>query len=181
MSSPLVHDKKTKTGIQKKTAALPSLVRPRAPLFPGRWNRRIFFSDTDKAASPGDPLAALEKSTVAQNHVAKVQAPRLEELQEVSQHYGSDPYAHSLRVRKRFREEKKVEKQKQNADDQLKGRYGLPTSLTLLEDDAASKQEAHEQWLREKRRKVGDSSKSNFDTLRARVLANKTRHSRPFS
>src|SRR6266550_932273 len=34
MSSSLVHDKRTKTGIQKKTAALPSLVRPRARLFP---------------------------------------------------------------------------------------------------------------------------------------------------
>jgi len=136
--------------------------------------------DTDKPTSSGDPLAALEKSTVAQNYVAKVQAPRLDELQQVSQHYDADPYTHSLRVRKRFREERKVEKQKQKADDQLKGRYGLPASLTLLEDDATSKQEAREQWLREKRRKVGGPSKSNFDTLRARVLANTTRHSRPF-
>lgn len=160
-------------------AALPSLVRPRAPSFPRPMERRTFLLDTDKATSSGDPLAALEKSTVAQNHATKVQAPRLEELQQVSQHYDSDPYAHSLRVRKRFREEKKVEKQKQKADDQLKGRYGLPASLTLLEDDATSKQEAREQWLREKRRKVGAPSKSNFDTLRARVLANKTSHPRP--
>ena len=140
------------------------------------------ISDTDKATTSVDPLEALEKSTVAQNHATKVQAPRLEELQEVSQHYHADPYAHSLRVRKRFREEKKVEKEKQKADDQLKHRYGLPASLTLLEDDAATTREAHEQWLREKRRKVGgpSQSKGSLDTLRARVLGNKSRHSRPF-
>ena len=138
------------------------------------------LSDTDKAAASADPLAALEKSTVAQNHAIKVQAPRLEELQQVSQQYNADPYAHSLRVRRRFREEKKVEKEKQKADDQLKGRYGLPASLTLLEDDAASTQEAREQWLREKRRNVGARPSRTLDTLRARVLGNKSRHSRPF-
>ncbi|KAK2463471.1 hypothetical protein APHAL10511_004557 [Amanita phalloides] len=135
--------------------------------------------DTDKPASE-DPLAALEKSTEAQNYVTKVQAPRLEELQHVSQRYNADPYAHSLRVRKRFRGEKKVEQEKQRADDALKSRYGLPASLTLLEDDKRARQEAREQWQRERQnRPVASRKNSSFDILRARVLEGTSRHSRP--
>ena len=42
-----------------------------------------------------------------------VQKPRIESLQTLADHYGSDPYSLSLKVRKRFRVEKKVEKEKQ--------------------------------------------------------------------
>ncbi|KAF8638704.1 hypothetical protein AX17_001999 [Amanita inopinata Kibby_2008] len=104
--------------------------------------------DTDAQAKSSDPLATLEKSTEAQNHLTKVQMPRLGELQHVSEHYNADPYTHSLRARKRFREEKKIEKKEQKLDDQLKGKYGLPTSLTLIADDEMSRQEAHDAWER---------------------------------
>lgn len=81
-----------------------------------------------------------------------VQKPRIEALQSVSDHYNSDPYTLSLRARKRFREEKKVDQQKKAADDTLKGRYGLPSSLNLLEDDEQAKQDAKALWLQEKRK-----------------------------
>ncbi len=104
------------------------------------------LQDTERAAAPVDPLAALEKTTDAKNHVEKVQVPRIESLQHLSDHYNSDPYSVSTRIRKRFREEKKVEKAKQKADDELKDRYGLPETLGLIEDSAASRQEAKDEW-----------------------------------
>lgn len=107
--------------------------------------------DPDANAGPADPLAALEKSTTAQDHVNKVQIPRLESLQEVSDRYNSDPYALSTLVRKRFRAEKKVDAAKRVADDQLKGRYGLPETLQLAAEDEESKSAAREQWEKGRR------------------------------
>ncbi|KIM84404.1 hypothetical protein PILCRDRAFT_818768 [Piloderma croceum F 1598] len=108
--------------------------------------------DTEKGdAGPSDPLAALEKSTDAQTHLTKVQMPRLESLQSVSEHYNSDPYSLSLKVRKRFRAEKKVEKEKQSVDDLIKGRYGLPETLRLVDDDDDVKSEAKEGWEKGRR------------------------------
>ena len=107
--------------------------------------------DTEGNAGPADPLAALEKSTVAQDHVNKVQIPRLESLQEVSDRYNGDPYTLSTLVRKRFRAEKKIDVAKRAADDQLKGRYGLPETLQLAAEDDESKNEARQQWKKGRR------------------------------
>jgi len=86
-------------------------------------------ADTEGKAGLADPLAALEKTT-------KVQIPRPEALQGISDHYGNDPYALSSLVRKHFRIEKKIEARGRAEDDTLKGRYGLPEDLKLIEDDA---------------------------------------------
>ncbi|KAI0784470.1 CWC16 protein [Abortiporus biennis] len=104
--------------------------------------------NTDGAEGPVDPLAALEKSTDAQNHMNKVQVPRLEALQDLADHYGSDPYSLSLKVRKKFRIEKKVEKEKEAADNEVKGRYALPETLTLSAEDEKSIAAAKEGWLK---------------------------------
>lgn len=110
------------------------------------------YLDTEKDnAGPSDPLLALEKLTDAQNHVTKVQIPRLESLQAVSEHYNSDPYSLSLKVRKRFRQEKKVEREKKAFDDGIKERYGLPETLNLLQEDDKTKLEAIEEWGRGRR------------------------------
>lgn len=93
-----------------------------------------------------DPLAALEKTTKAKTHMENVAKPRIESLQSVSEHYNSDPYSLSLKARKRFREEKKIELGKRQADDVIKGRYALPTTLRLLEDDDEAAEEARQQW-----------------------------------
>ncbi|PFH46809.1 hypothetical protein AMATHDRAFT_77497 [Amanita thiersii Skay4041] len=152
--------------------------------------------ETNSNVTPGDPLAILEQSTEAQNYVAKVHMPRLEALQQASEHYNADPYIHSMKLRKRFREEKRVEKEKQEADNQLKGRYGLPASLSLIEDDEEVRQEAHQEWekgrrelksfknLERDRLHLGSSSVSRPETLtslRARLLKNTASRSRPFS
>lgn len=95
-----------------------------------------------------DPLAALEKSTAAQNHMNQVQVPRLEALQSLADHYSSDPYSLSLKARKRFREEKKIEKEKQAKDDELKGRYGLPEELVMKRDNAETQEQDREAWVK---------------------------------
>ncbi|EMD33402.1 hypothetical protein CERSUDRAFT_118004 [Gelatoporia subvermispora B] len=160
--------------------------------------------DTDPNAGPVDPLAALEKTTAAKNYAEQVQAPRLEALQTLSDHYGTDPYSLSLKVRKRFREVKKVEKAKQAADEQFKSAYGLPETLALAEDNEELRVEAREAFRREreeaeresrKRRKVvsevglvprtparmsapsGSKSSSAVSSLRARILQNTARSS----
>jgi len=111
-----------------------------------------------------DPLAALEKTTVAQNHLSTVQIPRLESLRSVSQHYNSDPYALSLKVRKRFRHDKKIEAQKKKEDDQIRGRYGLPETLPLLVDDATAIEDAKKMW------KEGREQARRSDPLKRRRL-----------
>ncbi|KAH7884602.1 CWC16 protein [Phlebopus sp. FC_14] len=114
-------------------------------------NGGFAIHDTEGASAPADPLAALEKSTDAQKHVAKVQIPRLESLQVVSDHYNSDPYTLSSLVRKRFRADKRVEAEKRVVDDQIKGRYGLPETLKLVAEDDAAKLEARGQWEKGRR------------------------------
>ncbi|THV08688.1 DUF572-domain-containing protein [Dendrothele bispora CBS 962.96] len=105
-------------------------------------------SYTEGKATPDDPLAALEKTTDAQTHLTKVQLPRLEALMEVSEHYNSDPYSLSLKARKRFREDKKVRKEKEKVDDQVRDRYALPSDLNLVEEDAETAKEAKEEWAK---------------------------------
>ncbi|KAG6874804.1 hypothetical protein C0992_006469 [Termitomyces sp. T32_za158] len=164
-------------------------------------------TDTEGTAVPTDPLAALEKTTDAQNHLTKVEAPRLESLQALSEHYNADPYVLSSKVRKRFRDVKKVEQQKQKADDDIKNRYGLPDSLSLLDEDEGTNKEAKEEWKRgqrelsaaketHKRRRltvgvmpIPSSSSSilsttmtrssnSADSLRARILENTARRTK---
>ncbi|KAI1797467.1 CWC16 protein [Ganoderma leucocontextum] len=102
--------------------------------------------ETDPNQGPVDPLAALEKSTDAQNHMNNVQVPRVEALQSLADHYGSDPYSHSLRVRKRFREQKKLDKAREDADEAIKSSYGLPEALALSKEDDKSILKAKEEW-----------------------------------
>jgi len=102
-----------------------------------------------------------------------------------------------------------VEKAKKQADDKIKDRYGLPETLSLIEDDEKASEDAKEQWARgrrelelrenNKRRKLavdittipaasGSSRRlakrppaSNpVASLRARVLENTARQSNPF-
>lgn len=115
--------------------------------------------DTDPNAGPVDPLAALEKSTDAQNHMNNVQVPRLEAIQSLADHYGSDPYSLSVKVRKRFREVKKIEKKQEAADTQVKGRYGLPEELKLTAETEETRLEAKEEWSKAQKELAARESK----------------------
>lgn len=108
-------------------------------------------TDSEASATPADPLAVLEKATDAKNHLTKVQMPRIESLQEVSDHFNSDPYALSKKIRKSFREEKKVELKRKEADDTLKSKFGLPEDLRLDQDNEDTIQEAKAEWIKAQR------------------------------
>ena len=129
-------------------------------------------TDTEGKAEPVDPLAALEKTADAQAHATKVQAPRLEQLEDLSAHYNEDPYTHSMRARKRFRAEKKVEQARVEADKSLKEKYGLPAELALERaDDASAAAEARDEWVRARaERTVEDSRRKRKLALEAPVL-----------
>ena len=144
------------------------------------WVYSIRLVDTEGKDKPVDPLAALEKSTESQNYLMKVQAPRLEEIQGLSDKYNEDPYAASLRARKRFREEKKVEKAKEATDNVIKSRYGLPTELKLLEEGSSEVDEAKREWLKA-RRESSRPQRTKVDSvvsLKASILANTTKRKR---
>lgn len=155
-------------------------------------NGGFAIHDTEAAATSVDPLSALEKSTDAQNHLTKVQIPRLESLQGLSDHYNDDPYARSALVRKYFRTEKKIYAAKRAADDQIKEQYGLPETLKLLEDGAEARDEAREEWVKGRRELEAQTSirrarllssakpcpsTNNLSSLRARILDNTRRSS----
>lgn len=106
-----------------------------------------------------DPLAALEKTTEAMKRLNQVERPRIESLQMVSDRYNNDPYTLSTRVRKKFREEKRIEKALKAKDDEVKQRYGLPETLSLVRDDAQLREEAKEEFrtARQKMNLAGSS------------------------
>lgn len=93
-----------------------------------------------------DPLAALEKSTEAMKRLNQIERPRIESLQMVSDRYNTDPYTLSTRVRRKFREEKRIEQTLKAKDDEFKRRYGLPETLSLVRDDAQLQEEAKEEF-----------------------------------
>lgn len=157
-------------------------------------------TDTDKESATVDPLVALEKTTDAKNHMENVQRPRIESLQDVSEHYNADPYSLSIKARKRFREEKKVEQKKRKSDDLLKDRYGLPETLKLVQDDEKAVEEAKIEWeqakqeqMRASKRKKTtlaitsipstsfapstNSASSSLNALRAQILQNTAKKS----
>ncbi|TFK28181.1 DUF572-domain-containing protein [Coprinopsis marcescibilis] len=113
-------------------------------------NGGFAIHDTDKEGVAVDPLVALEKTAGAEKMLNEVHKPRIEALQGLSDHYNSDPYSLSVKARHKFRQEKKVEQTKRKAEDELKGRYGLPSTLKLVEEDDRAKEEAHAQWLKGK-------------------------------
>ncbi|KAF8583838.1 DUF572-domain-containing protein [Ramaria rubella] len=152
-----------------------------------------FAVHDSNAAQSGsiDPLVALEKSTDALKRQETVERPRIESLQSVSDRYNTDPYTLSTRVRKRFREEKKIEKAIKAKDDDVKRRYGLPESLGLVrEDDPGLETEAKEQFQLAKRKLEADGangrnrarvpSSSSKASLSATVLRNTLRKTDPF-
>lgn len=91
--------------------------------------------------------------------------------------YNEDPYGASIRARKKFRGEKKVEKAKEAADNAIKSRYGLPAELKLLEEGSGEVDEAKREWLKA-RRETARSGRTKVDSvvsLKANILANTTK------
>lgn len=104
-------------------------------------------------APPIDPLAALEKTVEAATHTKTVLAPRLEQLQDHADRMRADPYAHSLRVRKQFRAEKKVDAARKRADDAVRAKFALSDDIALEADNDALREEALRELEQERERR----------------------------
>jgi coiled-coil domain-containing protein 130 len=61
-------------------------------------------------------------------------------------------------VRKKFREEKKVETEKRRLEDEMKGKYALPKELKLLEEGEEDVRAAKVEWEKG-RREVRDGKR----------------------
>jgi coiled-coil domain-containing protein 130 len=85
----------------------------------------------------------------------------------VSDAYGADPYAHSRRLRKRFRTEKKAEQARAAVDTELKDRYALPSDLNLVREDETSLGAARTEWREAQEAKRASEISSRGSDLRA--------------
>lgn len=92
----------------------------------------------------------MEKTNTAKHNVETVVKPRIDALLDLSEHYNADPYSMSSKLRKTFREEKKVLKRKREMDDDFKTRYSLPDDMALVAEDDV-RQEAKDAWTSEKK------------------------------
>ncbi|ORY34828.1 hypothetical protein BCR39DRAFT_585776 [Naematelia encephala] len=104
----------------------------------------VHDTEAPSAAEPAaDPFAGLEK-TIDQQTWAKSNTSRLTELTQASARISADPYAVSVHIRRRFREEKRVMLEKQGRDDDLRERYGLAEEVQLGEEDVERGREVWE-------------------------------------
>ncbi|GJJ08451.1 hypothetical protein Clacol_002669 [Clathrus columnatus] len=109
-----------------------------------------------------DPLAALEKTSEALKRLDQIERPRIESLQMVSDHYNNDPYTLSSRARRKFREEKRIEKAIKAKDDEVKRRYGLPENLSLLPEDGQFQEDAREKFRTAREKLTLESGSRNI-------------------
>ncbi|KZT56939.1 DUF572-domain-containing protein [Calocera cornea HHB12733] len=116
----------------------------------------IHDPEASAAAGEADPLASLEKTTNAVQMMEKVSVPRIEELQEFSERRTADPYALSSKLRRSFREEKRVLQAQQRADEGLREKYGISEEIKLLatprEGPAREREEEEAEEWRARRR-----------------------------
>jgi coiled-coil domain-containing protein 130 len=155
-------------------------------------NLTLLAENDPTKAAPNDPLAQVEKIAESSRRAKEIGAPRIESLYDLSENYNADPYDLSKRVRKQFREVKKVEKRKRAEDEGVKDKYGLPSTLKLI-DEAEVNEEAKLAWAQERpaweaqerskrRRTVAEVGKNapSGSSLPAALLANSIKRDDPF-
>lgn len=126
--------RRTRTGIQKRTADSPPTVSSSADKL---VSAPADLADTEAPSAadpPADPFSATEK-TIDQQTWAKTKTSRITELADESDKLSFDPYAVSTSLRRKFREEKKVMLEKQGRDEGLREKYGLHEEVDLGEED----------------------------------------------
>jgi len=107
--------------------------------------------------APVDPLAQVEKAVVDKAN-ALSSASRLEYLHGLQEDRWTDPYALSKKLRTTFRADKKERKIRDEADDAMKSRMGLPMDLKLEDETTETKDQARELWIKEKSSSMGDQA-----------------------
>jgi coiled-coil domain-containing protein 130 len=148
-----------------------------------------------------DAFAAVEKG-ISQKAQALSAAQRLDALGDLNDDRWSDPYTHSKRLRKSFRQEKRVRVAVEAKDDAIRDRYGLGRDIKLIEEkpeEARAAAQAFQSGRRareadeaRKRRRIEAStttlgkpvkslpSPSVADTLKSRLLIQSRQSSDPF-
>lgn len=99
---------------------------------------------------------------------------RLTELTDLSDRLHADPYATSQRLRRHFRQEKKVENGLLQRDADLKERYGLGQRIQLDRQDSASVEKEKDSWRRIKDRHPSNSTSAATIPDLARVVKQNT-------
>ncbi|KAI9256243.1 CWC16 protein [Sporodiniella umbellata] len=88
-----------------------------------------FQDEKVKEALENDPMYRLEHGLIDQT-VGQSLAPRITQLQDLSRDHWADPYTQSQKLRKHFREEKKVDKLAHEASEKIRDKHSL--SIPLL-------------------------------------------------
>lgn len=162
----------------------------RQPVFPLRLALADGRTD-DGQPTEEDAFASVEK-TLSQKAQALNAAQRLEALEAVNDDRWSDPYEHSKRLRRSFREEKKVRQVVEKQDEAIRDRYGLSREIKLESEKPEEAREAARVFKNgrraieaadegKKRRRVDSAATTPADSLKSRLLAQTRQSSDPFA
>ncbi|CAG8452692.1 14739_t:CDS:2 [Acaulospora colombiana] len=126
----------------------------------------IELKDEEEAKRLADNAFYKLEQSVKDEQKAKESLPILTQLQRLNDRQWADPYTHSQKMRKKFREEKKITEAKKRADDEIRDRNSL--SIPLLpesqEDLAEAKAtEFKDHLLRAQKRKLEINTSSIFN------------------
>ena len=139
----------------------------------------LCLTDTEgpsAADPPADAFQALEKTTI-QKTLAETNSERIESLAKLSFRQTSDPYTMSQHLRQRLREEKRVERDRAMADEDVKGRYGLGERVALL---PAAAGEGKAEWNLARSRRAGQNSRTTVRDLSTTLRRNTVERYNPF-
>ncbi|CAG8662995.1 11699_t:CDS:2, partial [Acaulospora morrowiae] len=129
-------------------------------------NETIELKDEEEAKKLADNAFYKLEQSVKDEQKAKESLPILTQLQRLNDRQWADPYTHSQRMRKKFREEKKILEAKRRADEEIRNRNAL--SITLLpesqEDEVEAKAtEFADHLIRAQKRKLEVNTSSIFN------------------
>ncbi|CAG8672307.1 14770_t:CDS:2, partial [Acaulospora morrowiae] len=129
-------------------------------------NETIELKDEEEAKKLADNAFYKLEQSVKDEQKAKESLPILTQLQRLNERQWADPYTHSQRLRKKFREEKKILEAKRRADEEIRDRNAL--SIPLLpesqEDEVEAKAtEFADHLIRAQKRKLEVNTSSIFN------------------
>ena len=95
---------------------------------------QVQLDDEEEAKRKLDPIYRLERSAIDKEEAVASQ-PRLADIVKLNERQWADPYGASQKLRRRFREEKKVRVAKEKATDAMRDRLSL--AIPLLDESSA--------------------------------------------
>ncbi|KAJ9473881.1 hypothetical protein PHBOTO_003963 [Pseudozyma hubeiensis] len=145
----------------------------------------VYDSEKGKEVEPKDAFDRLDKEK-AETKLAEQRQKRVQELQQVAEKRGSDPYAANSRLRSTFRKDKRKRVGQLEKDMQLKERIGWRDDTMLAEASTPTSAKTEKAlWNRAStsRRKLGSKSEADAkpaERLRASLVAATLKKKDPF-